>query len=342
MGEHSMRYGRVAFCLLLTFSLVQPGFADPVWPTPPARGRISFLSSFTGPDALGLKQGGLGATLRRLLYGREDLAMVRPYGVFASGSKIYVADPGQRVVHVFDRGSNRYDRLLAPDTVSFLSPMVVAVDPQGSILVSDSQRGTVLVFDSNLRFLTTFGSEEGLERPTGLVCAAERVYVVDTAGHRVLVYRRDGRANHYLFAFGSRGTVEGMFNFPVDIAVSNKGQVYVNDSMNFRIQVFDADGRFLRVIGSSGDSTGHFQRSKGIALDSDGNLYVADALADTVQIFDRDGRFLLNFGAAGKADGEFWIPAGIAVDEQDRIYVADSYNARVQIFQYEKEVIDEQ
>jgi DNA-binding beta-propeller fold protein YncE len=111
--------------------------------------------------------------------------------------------------------------------------------------------------------------------------------------------------------------------------------------MNFRVQIFDDQGRYLKSLGSPGGSSGHFQRSKGIALDSDGNLYVVDALADTVQIFDEEARFMLNFGGPGAGSGEFWLPAGMAIDDADRIYVVDSYNHRVQTFQYLRKGADD-
>ena len=104
--------------------------------------------------------------------------------------------------------------------------------------------------------------------------------------------------------------------------------------MNFRIQKFNNDGRFLMKIGSNGDGTGDMGRPKGVAVDSQGHIYVVDAIFDTVQIFNQDGEFLLNFGTTGSGPGEFWLPSGIFVDSNSRIYVADSYNKRVQIFDY--------
>jgi DNA-binding beta-propeller fold protein YncE len=103
--------------------------------------------------------------------------------------------------------------------------------------------------------------------------------------------------------------------------------------MNFRVQVLEPDGAWVRSIGQLGETLGSFTKPKGVGLDRHGHVYVVDGLYDTVQIFNRDGELLLNFGSAGTTDGAFWLPAGVAVDGQDRIYVADTYNARVQVFQ---------
>ncbi len=103
--------------------------------------------------------------------------------------------------------------------------------------------------------------------------------------------------------------------------------------MNFRIQTFTLDGRFLSVFGDHGDSSGQFSQPKGVAADTQGNVYVAGATIDRVQIFSRQGDFLLAFGGEGKGPGEFLMPAGLTIVD-DKIYVADSYNRRIQIFQF--------
>ena len=253
------------------------------------------------------------------------------------GRRLYVADPGLGAVHAFDLAAGKYALLRGARKQRLRTPIGVAVDGNGRLLVADCGKRPGLRLQPEAPAAVRFGREQGLQRPTGIAAAGDRLYVTDTAGHRVLAYRLRGGRAEPLFHFGGRGDAPGQFNYPVDLAVSKDGQLYVNDSLNFRVQVFDAQGKALRSLGRPGDSSGSFQRSKGVALDSDGNLYVVDALFDTVQIFGPDTRFLLNFGRPGAEDGEFWLPSGLAIDGTDRLYVADSYNRRVQTFQYLKE-----
>jgi len=110
----------------------------------------------------------------------------------------------------------------------------------------------------------------------------------------------------------------------------------VVDSGNFRVQVFDAEGQFIKSFGAVGTAPGSFARPKGVALDSDGNIYVLDAAFGNFQIFDLDGNLLLAVGATGSEPGEFMLPSSINIDETDRVYVVDQINKRVQIFQYMK------
>jgi DNA-binding beta-propeller fold protein YncE len=312
-------------------SLVEP---RPSWPPPPQSPRITTLGAFSGPRDLGLEKGGLLRFFRNLFFGSEVRELTRPYGIAVSreGELIVVADPGARALHGYDLRSGRYTLVRSAGGRDLGTPVGAALDDRGNVYVTDSERAEVLAFDPALRFRFSFG--RGLQRPTGIAFADGRLYVVDTGLHQVAVFSVDGGTE--LFRFGGRGSGAGLFNYPVDIAVSGGDRVYVNDSLNFRVQVFDGQGGLVSRLGGPGGATGQFQRSKGIALDSDGNLYVVDALADTVQVFDRQARFVLNFGRSGTGSGEFWLPAGIAIDGTDRVYVVDSYNRRVQTFQYLK------
>jgi len=262
------------------------------WPTPPAETRIRFVGSFSSPEDIGVSRGGFFKRLQALLIGRQNRRMVRPYGIAVGpgGGRIYVADPGLGVVHIFDRRRHSYFRISAAGKERFLTPIGVALDDRGRLFVSDARLRKVFVFNNKWKYLFSVGEREKLQRPTGIVFIRGKLYVVDTAGQRVVVYDAQG---NYLFQFGRRGNGKGNFNFPTDITASPDGRLYINDSLNFRIQVFNLEGKILSVIGGPGDSSGYFSRPKGLALDSDGDLYVVGALFDTVQIFNGEGRFLL-------------------------------------------------
>jgi DNA-binding beta-propeller fold protein YncE len=128
------------------------------------------------------------------------------------------------------------------------------------------------------------------------------------------------------------GTLSG----PTNIALDAAGRVYVADTWNCRIQVFNPDGRFLRTFGSQGARPGQFVRPKGVGVDSEGHVYVADAGFSNFQIFTPEGKPLMFVGSAGDAPGQFMLPAGMAVDHQNRIYITEQRpeGSRLQIFEY--------
>jgi len=306
------------------------------WPPPPQTPRIIYLGSIKDPTYTGGKESFLKRTLNSI-FGEEKTpsSMLRPYGVFADTDRVYVTDPGMGRLHVINLQQNKYVSVEGSGDEELVSPIGIAVDDRGDIYISDSVLQHVFVFDKERRYLRKFGSSDLFKRPAGLALDGNRLYVVDTHGHRVIVLSKE--KGNFLFSFGKNGIENGNFNYPTNIYISNEKLIYVTDSMNFRIQIFDQDGGFRSSFGKLGDSSGNLSKPKGIAVDSEGHIYVVDSHFDNVQIFDRNGNLLLVFGSSGNGKGEFMLPAGIYIDKLDRIYVADSYNKRIQVFQYLKE-----
>lgn len=134
----------------------------------------------------------------------------------------------------------------------------------------------------------------------------------------------------YMFvsAWGEKGSAPGQFNDPTGIAVSG-GEVFVSDSRNGRIQVFDLDGRFQRQFGTPGKESGQLGRPMNLTI-HDGELYVAEYFNDRIQVFGLDGTPRRTVGRSGQGPGEFNSPGGVAVASNGDLFVADFYNQRVQ------------
>ena len=132
---------------------------------------------------------------------------------------------------------------------------------------------------------------------------------------------------------GQVGTQPGEFNAPTHISFVN-GHLYVTDTFNARVQIFDSTGKFLRSMGSRGLYLGNLVRPKGVTADSQGNVYIIESFHDYLLVYDQNARFLLPIGGTGSDVGQFYLPAGVWSDQAQRIYVADMYNGRVVVFQY--------
>ncbi len=319
--------------LLLTHSAQAAAVTAParlVWPAPPDEPRIAFVRSIEGPADLGIKPSGW-AKLGRWLAGNnpESEQLVKPFGIALDDQgNLCLTDTGANAVAWFDKAHKTWHRWEKAGEVRFASP--VAVAKQGrTFYVADSGLGAVVAFTETGALLFQIKGE--LERPAGLAISSNRLFVVDSKRHEVLIYELQGRLSG---RFGTRGSGPGEFNFPTHIAAGGAGELYVTDSLNNRVQAFDTEGRFLRQVGSIGDAPGHFSRPKGAAVDTYGHLYVLDALFGNVQLFDREGRLLMTLGQGGSQPGEFWLPNGIVISRNNEIYVADSYNHRVQVFQF--------
>lgn len=306
-----------------------------VWPAPPEPTRIRYLAHLKGPADLVEESSNIRKILD-LITGEEVLPpdFITPSGiVFANGHLLLVTDPAARAVHYYDLTSRTVKYIREAGGVPLLSPVGVAVSPDGSIYVSDSSLARVFRFSSELQYLGELQGP-GFLRPTGIAIThdGEKI-VVDVLAHRLLLFDKNDSFVRYF----PENSAEASLNRPTSVAVDREKTVYISDSLNFRIVQYGWDGKKLREFGQPGDTPGFFSRPKGISVDSSGHLYVVDATMNIVQIFDREGQLLLPFGGLGKRPGEFDLPSGIFIDEKDRIFVADTYNRRIQVFQYVKE-----
>lgn len=302
-----------------------------VWPQPPRPPRIRFVKAVARPADLGIKPS-FWKRLVEFVAGEEEEWFIRPTGVAARGEIIYVADPGIQALWILDTRGGRFRKIKAVDGERLVSPVAVAVGSDQRVYLADSRLAKVFILDEEGNRTRTIAGES-LQRPSGLAydAAADRLYLADSAAHRIWIFSGDGTPRG---AIGQRGTGDGEFNFPTHVAVHRAGALYVTDSMGFRIQMFSREGEFLGAFGHHGDGSGDFAAPKGVAVDSEGHVYVVDALFDVVQIFDRAGQLLLSFGGRGVQVGQFWLPTGLFIDGKNRIFVADSYNQRIQIFVY--------
>jgi DNA-binding beta-propeller fold protein YncE len=325
-----------------------------VWPLPPDIARIKFVKELYGeqrPDPIpgqeskkkkqswmdrvaGLPTTDSGAIKHDVIH-----RFAKPYGMGTdSQGRLYVADGYVAAVFVMDLEKKETKMLRNGAEGKFGTVIGLTVDDVDRVFVVDALMHRVAVFDKDLKLETYFGEKE-LEHPGG--CAIDEqnrfLYVVDTNKHLVAVF--DADTFKYLRAIGGPAKKEGddepgTLSKPSNVAVDKDGLVYVSDTMNNRVQIFDADGAFVSMFGKHGDGPGDFARPKGIAIDSDGHIWVVDAYTNRVQVFDKEGHMTAYLGGGGELPGQFSVPSGIFIDKQNRVYVAEQFKARVQIFQY--------
>jgi DNA-binding beta-propeller fold protein YncE len=308
------------------------------WPLPPEQPRIRYVTSYHGADDFKTKKSG---RWKSLLLGQDPAAgiasdtLVKPYAIAVGPTgRVYVTDTAVRRVFVFDPDARTLSFVGDSGTGKLTKPTGVAVDEDGRVFVADATLNRVFGYAPDGRVVIAIGKEGELKTPSGLAIdpARKYLYVADTAAHQVLCYSTaDGSL---VRAIGKRGGDAGEFNFLTNLSVDRQGRLYVSDTMNFRIQIFDAGGKALGAFGTQGDTPGSFNRAKGVAVDSEGHIYVTDTSFNNFQVFDAERRLLLYVGAAGREPGEFYLPAGMYIDRRDEIYVADQGNSRVQVFQY--------
>lgn len=328
-----------------------PKVEIPIFPPPPDEARFIYERTLYSSADVAKKD--KNAELRRMFTGEPQVGegMAKPYGVAAYKGRIYVSDSALRAVLVFDIPGQRFfkigdDENDAPGKL--IAPFGLDVDGNGNLYVVDSGAKAVKVYDPAGKFLRSMAKDAAFSRPTGIAvdAAGARIYVVDIGGissqeHKVRVF--DAQTGAHILDIGKRGNAPGDLNLPRDVSIGLDGLLYVVDGGNFRVQVYQPDGKFLRVFGGIGRQGGQFSRPKEVAVGPDGNVYVVDTAFGNFQIFNPEGQLLLSVGSRSERDGmaKYMLPAGIAIDGDGRVYMADQFFRKVDVYRPAKMGVDE-
>ena len=234
--------------------------------------------------------------------------------------------------------------LMALFFVACAAPEVKKVDlvwplppeqPRIKYLRSFESSNDVEVETASQKLLSTLLGESelgmGLGKPYGVFANKDRVLVSDTGIGKVIVF---DVKNAKFFHIGMSG--KGILSKPIGVATDAGENIYVTDTDQDRVIVFDKDGKFLNAIGEKGT----FEQPTGIAVnDALNRLYVLDTKKSQLFIYTKDGKQVSVIGKRGDGDGEFNFPTNVFVGRSGKVYVSDSMNFRVQIFDAEGKFI---
>jgi uncharacterized protein (TIGR03663 family) len=233
----------------------------------------------------------------------------------------------------------------------FHTPRDIAVASNGDILVLDSENARVQRFDKDGKFLSKFGGigkEDGKfalaqfnSGPSGMAIDDEgNIYVADSWNYRIEKFDKDGK---FLLKWGDGKDTTGdptinqqstnVFYGPRQLAFDKTHkELYVADTGNKRIMVFDPQGNYLRQFGSKGSGPGLFDEPVGVALSQDGSkVYVSDLRNKRVEVLDRNGKYLSEIKMNWNDQQPLAEPY-LKTDAQDNLYVSDPTNGKVYRF----------
>jgi len=323
-------------------------YSNIVWPNPPAIARIKYQAFYAAEkiSQVDAENSTKKAKWMDRLAGTQPEAestkilfqLAEPYGIaIDSKNNLYVADQKVGAIFIFNTETRDVELIKNKTHAHFARIIGLAMDDNDRLFVSDPGLRHVLVFDKDHKAEDVI--TDGMTEPGGLAIDRENrlLYVSDIALDQVLVY--DADSLKLLRKIGTTGhnhelMSPGDFARPSGMAVDQDGNLYVADTLNNRIEVFDADGQFIRTFGKAGDGPGYFSRPKGVAIDGDGHIWVVDGAQDRVQVFNQEAQLLISFGGHGMLPGQFQGLVGIACDKNNRIFTSEIYPGRVQQFQY--------
>jgi DNA-binding beta-propeller fold protein YncE len=264
----------------------------------------------------------------------------------------------------FDR-SGKFLHEIGQDSYGFLVAQQVRIDPQDNIWVVDQMSNMVIKFDPSGQVQMLLGRKAESERVPAPAPGAEpaagrggrgrgglpgagaqsdifqrptdvawdnsgNIYVADGLGNaRVAKFDKDGK---FVKSWGSRGEEPGQFNMVHGIAIDAQDNVYVADTGNQRIQVFDRDGTFKTQLNGVGApaalciTPGPHQylfssnSNPPDDIDSGGEIYKLEL----------SGKIIGKFGRAGKLTKEFGTVNAISCRSENELFVGEIGNWRVQ------------
>jgi sugar lactone lactonase YvrE len=311
-GPSAWRRLIVGSLAALVGACASPGTREPedfvFFPPAPEIPRIQYLTSYgTEWDVKGKIAG-----LEKFLYGeREPARLLKPYGVAIHDGKIFVVDTIAAGVAILDIVNKKTESMGVEGPGALRKPINIAVDADGTRYVTDRTLERVVVYDADNQYIRSFGDPK-VWAPTDVAIAGDLLYVADREAGQIFVL--DKHSGEELRRLGTEGIGKAEFIFPTNLAVGEDGNIYVSDTLNYRIQKIDAEGGPLRQFGEAGDGLGQFARPKGIAVDRENRLYAVDAAFMNVQIFDSEGRLLLVLGSSGVEPGDMYLPAKVHID----------------------------
>lgn len=274
----------------------------------------------------------------------SQLSWAYGLGRDASGDAIYIADSNNGRI----KRCNTSGVCSIPIT-GVHWPADVAVDTSGAIFVSSFFDFIVRKYSSSGSSLGVFAGVDGVpyvtdnqhyNAPWGVAVAPDgSTYIAESIGYRLIKLNREGVPQWTVGEPGIYGDDNAHFGSwwagpEGNLAVDAAGRVYVPDTGNHRIQIFNADGTFYRSFGQHGTGSYQLDCPAGVAISpANGDIFVVDKCNQRIQVYTSAWVYRMTLGTldtTGTDNRHFSWPQGVAVDASGAVFVADTDNFRVQ------------
>ncbi len=241
------------------------------------------------------------------------------------------------------------------------------------IYVSDTDNGRIAVYDKTGDHVRDIASKE-IQSPSGMFWDGTRLYVADPISGKVFMLNPEGQIldtleldgilvadvavdNGFLYllnnkdqtvekyelatkkkvkSFGGYGSDPGKLYYPYDLTVRD-GQIYVADSMNNRINIYDPEGELVRTLPKKNEETGEGALfvPRGLAFDKAGRLYTVEGMAHRVSIMNTEGETVTRITRSETIEDqeqEIYLPTDVTLDDAGRMYVLEHAFKRVLVY----------
>lgn len=269
------------------------------------------------------------------IYGPDSKRLNHPYNLVVVNDRIYITDTDNGRVIITDYNGKFIKEFGKSGGQGNLEDPIGITAINDEIYVVDPALKKILVYDLDGNFKRYFKSDYATS-PVNIAYHDGKFYVLDTgAKTTVHIVSPEGKV---LKQIGKRGGDSGEFYFPLSIKVDDKGQIWIADSNNNRIQVIDENGKSIKVLlGKEENGTGGYAIPRGLAFDKKGYMYTCETLSNMVAITDEKGIVVKRFSyaedktVAGEPDS-LELPNSVFIDDNLRLYVVEYGNSRVLVY----------
>ena len=260
-------------------------------------------------------QGQVTISFEPLTRGRKELTVtVRGQHVANSPRSVYVHMPPTQI----DKPVAEIHNLRRPCGLTL---------HENGILALEFYQNRLLKINASFKIAGIF--REGLWWPSECTTdKASNVYVTTVGDHMVHKFTSEGRHTR---SIGGEGKQPGEFNYPNGLRINSQDKLYVCDSLNNRIQVFDLDLNFKREFGGPGTGKGQFSFPSDIDFDSSDNIYIADNFNHRIQVFTPQEEFIRIIGYKRFGSKDLQNPTSLHITN-DKLFVTNHLKHNVAVF----------
>lgn len=281
-------------------------------------------------------------------------------GMAADGDgNLYVADANNHRIVVLNAAGEQIRTIgsLGRGEGQLHEPSGVSVDDQGNVYVADTWNGRVVKFGPDGNYLSAWGTtttpfgetfvdpatQQTIQRyatdtqgdpdanaqnplgffgPRNVLVSGDRVYITDTGNSRVVVTDRNGT---FIQQLGSRGAAPGQMREPIGLGVDEQGRIYIGDTWNGRIQIFQQsdDNQLDPIPAKTVDVSGWAANTYNdpyIAVAADGRIWASQGARNTIGQFDASQQYTRRI----KSEPPLSAPKGLSVGPDNKLYVVNS------------------
>lgn len=272
-------------------------------------------------------------TIRVIGKGTTSSNLVFPTGIYYAFNKAFISNFYGHTITIYDFQTGKYQEFgcFGDKEYNLKHPNSLLITTNEKIVVVDSGNKAIKVFDFNGNFEFSFG-ENVLNGPVDLDLFGGYFYVTDYDDSKIYIF---DTINFNLYkTYGKKGKNIGEFDGPLGLFIDENGFIYVCDSKNRRVQIFNLDFKHIKSININGYPADVF-------VDRGGNIYISDYDTMKIHVFNKMGISKLKEIKLNTDSNWYFFKAipSLFVSDDNNLFYSIPWENRVEIIDQNERLI---